>query len=342
MTSISSQNLDRFDKGKEPLAGLDESNQLMSSLLSDLNTPIGSPRPSIDDECYDDDEDENNFRRYTESPVGFDRASFGTSRRRRATENLAQISEESGRLSSSSLSHSQPDLTLNSIKVHPSLSQCTLDDSQDELTSSLPASTVQPYAEQDKLSMSLSFSKPRAVDLAVSGRFNKGKLGKREDKKSKKTRDSAKNSDSLDAPPMASLYFPAGQTPTKQSSPSRFSNLFRRKSKDIKRPSPKASPRGSLDYTDYDNPAAKKGQQRRVTVPHTSKHAPTYMNLTPLNGPKSAGGRLTDRQSPLRTLPVRRQSSLTVRNIHRAEKIFTVLNEWIRSHPEVGAWWISF
>ena len=126
---MSSQNLDRFDKIKEPLTGLNKSNQLMSSLLSDLNTPIGSPRLSIDDECYDDDEDENNFHRYTESPVGFNRASFGTSRRRRATENLAQISEKSGHLSS-----------LSGIKAHPSLSQCTLDDSQDELTSSLPTS----------------------------------------------------------------------------------------------------------------------------------------------------------------------------------------------------------
>ena len=102
VTSISSQNLDLYET---PLAELEESTQLMSSVLSDLCTPIGSPRPGFED-CFDYEEDAGNFRRYTGSPLGFDRASFGSSRRRRATENLAQISEESGRLSSSSLSHS--------------------------------------------------------------------------------------------------------------------------------------------------------------------------------------------------------------------------------------------
>ena len=54
VTSISSQNLNCFDKGKEPHTGL-TLDEFMSSLLSDLNMPIGSPRPSIDDECFDDE-----------------------------------------------------------------------------------------------------------------------------------------------------------------------------------------------------------------------------------------------------------------------------------------------
>ena len=345
VTSISSQNLDLYET---PLAELEESTQLMSSVLSDLCTPIGSPRPGFED-CFDYEEDAGNFRRYTGSPLGFDRASFGSSRRRRATENLAQISEESGRLSSSSLSHSQPDLTLNSIQVPMStLSQNTLDSSQDELTSSLPASRrmmVQPYTEHDPLSLSLSFSgkdrKSKPTDLSSSARFM-SKFSKRDDKKSKRTRDSAKVSDPVEPPSYqqtSSLYFGEQTTGfTKQSSPSRFSNLFRRKSKDTKRSSPKPSPRASVDQTDFDTPKSTAWRgQRRPTAPNVCT-APTYMNLSPLNGPKGAG-RVSDlppSSSPHSSLTLRRQSSLSVRNLYRAEKIFTVLRKWIRNHPEVS------
>lgn len=103
----------------------------------------------------------------------------------------------------------------------------------------------------------LSFSIPRAVDLAVSRRFNKGKLGKRGQEEQE---DKAILQITLTLSIQLQWHhsnFPASQTPTKQSSPSHFSKLFRCKSKDIKRLSSKPSPRGSLDHTNYDNPAAK-------------------------------------------------------------------------------------
>ena len=343
VTSISSQNLNRH------LDDLEESSQLMSSVLSDLCTPIGSPQPGFDD--FDYDEDVGNFRRYTGSPLDLDRASVGSGRRRRATENLAQISEESGRLSSSSLSHSQPDLSLNSIQGPVStLSQRTLDSSQDELTSSLPATRrmmVQPRSDHDPLSMSLSFSakdrKSKPTDLSSSARLA-SKFSKRDDKKSKRTRDSAKMSDPAEPPSYqqtSSLYFGEQTTPfQKQSSPSRFTNFFRRKSKDTKRPSPKPSPRASVDQTDFDSPKnmGLRGH-RRTTAPNIASTAPTYMNLSPLNGLKGSGrvSECPPTSSQHSSLSLRRQSSLSVRNLYRAEKIFTVLKKWIKNHPEVSS-----
>ena len=264
---LSSPIAKRQSKISEDMA---EADRLCDEMLNGLQT---TSKPQDEDEdCYTPEIDDINFRRY----IG---------RMRHNTESpSAQLLTNRLSIASNNLSFSEPDLVVLSLKNDKSPSHSTfgrekMDDEDNELLTSLPATIFRKFVESSNCQSSKN-------DKQRGGKFRfKAKKNKQNDDKERKSEPATMPDRRHTLNPSASLYFTASNEIEKpRQSPSRgIANIFKRKDKDGKKI--KKTPSIHGDHVDGGVPDT----GRRPRTGRASSLAPSfdrhvYMNIDEFGG----------------------------------------------------------
>lgn len=267
---ISSQ--ERIYKQSKIAEDMNEADRLCEQMLTGLQTSPDPKNLDEDDDCFSPETDEINFRKYT-----------GRSRHNTESPSSSLLTNRLS-VASNSLSFSEPDLVVLSLKAQMSPPIDRVDDENDELMTSLPATILRKFVEPPSTPQHSKNEKHKG------GKFKlKGPKKSKCDEKERKSEPSSLGDRRHTLNPSSSLYFTSSNNSKEPHhlSPSRgITSLFKKKNtKEGKKLKKSASMQQGADQFDggiSDALGRKRTKRSSSLAPSLERHV--YINIDEFGG----------------------------------------------------------